>query len=145
MRVRSETTDAILARTRGLSCGRLTAEGSKKVEILRERVGLRPCRDEVRLEPEWFQLDLSTGKVFTHGTAASGATPDSARYASRQPNPGHGVPSQQVSRLVVHNYGHGGGGWTVAIGCAEEAAHHAVVQLAQYRDALAAVSARAHL
>ncbi|MEV8593897.1 FAD-dependent oxidoreductase [Streptomyces sp. NPDC052012] len=50
--------------------------------VLEHRVGLRPARDEVRLE----------GEQLTEG------------------------------RLLVHNYGHGGAGITVAWGCAEQAA-----------------------
>jgi len=52
-----------------------------KVEILREKVGLRPCRPQLRLEKELFH----NGK-----------------------------------KLVIHNYGHGGAGWSTCFGCAFE-------------------------
>jgi len=57
------------------------------VEIVQVKVGLRPTRPSVRLEPEWFM----DGK-----------------------------------KLVIHNYGHGGSGFTVCWGCAKE-----VVQILQ--------------
>jgi D-amino-acid oxidase len=50
----------------------------KNVEIISESVGLRPVRDEIRLEPE----NLS-------------------------------------GKLVIHNYGHGGAGFTLSWGCAQ--------------------------
>jgi len=52
-----------------------------KIQILQEKVGLRPCRDEVRLEGEFFE----NGK-----------------------------------KLVIHNYAHGGAGWSICFGCAFE-------------------------
>lgn len=55
------------------------------VEIVQVKVGLRPTRPTIRLEPEYFQY----GKD---------------------------------KKLVVHNYGHGGSGYTVAWGCAQEVA-----------------------
>ncbi len=56
-----------------------------EVEILGERVGLRPGRTEVRLELEHFSNDL----------------------------------------LIIHNYGHGGAGFTLSWGCAEEVLRYA--------------------
>eukprot|EP01112_Ceratiomyxa_fruticulosa_P008150 TRINITY_DN2108_c0_g2_i1.p1 TRINITY_DN2108_c0_g2~~TRINITY_DN2108_c0_g2_i1.p1 ORF type:complete len:340 (-),score=65.46 TRINITY_DN2108_c0_g2_i1:46-1065(-) len=53
----------------------------KDVEIVQHKVGLRPARDPIRLEPEW---------------------------------------QQDGRKLVVHNYGHGGSGFTVSWGCALE-------------------------
>jgi len=53
----------------------------KEATILETKVGLRPYRDEIRVEAE---------------------------------TPYNGL------RLLVHNYGHGGSGWTVCWGCAEE-------------------------
>lgn len=61
-------------------CAALAPE-FKKVEIIGESVGLRPARDEIRLEAEDF----------------SGKT-------------------------VIHNYGHGGSGFTLSWGCAQEVA-----------------------
>lgn len=52
----------------------------KQGEIIGESVGLRPARDEVRLEKEEF------------------------------PN----------KKCVIHNYGHGGSGFTISWGCAQE-------------------------
>lgn len=52
----------------------------KGVEVLGSRVGLRPGRTEVRLEPEQISPDCK----------------------------------------VIHNYGHGGAGFTLSWGCAEE-------------------------
>jgi len=51
------------------------------VEILQVKVGLRPTRPTIRLEPQWYM----DGK-----------------------------------KLVIHNYGHGGSGFTVCWGCAAE-------------------------
>ncbi len=51
----------------------------KNVEIIQEKVGLRPVRDEVRLEVEVFG-----------------------------------------DKYVVHNYGHGGAGYTLSWGCAND-------------------------
>jgi D-amino-acid oxidase len=50
----------------------------KNVEIISESVGLRPVRDEIRLEPESVS-----------------------------------------SKFVIHNYGHGGAGFTLSWGCAQ--------------------------
>lgn len=50
----------------------------KKVDILDIKVGLRPARKEIRLEPEKFG-----------------------------------------SKTIIHNYGHGGGGFTLSWGCAQ--------------------------
>lgn len=55
-----------------------------EARILEERVGLRPYRDEVRLESE-----VITG------------------------------------RAVIHNYGHGGSGYTLSWGCAQDVVQHA--------------------
>lgn len=52
----------------------------KGVQILGSRVGLRPGRSEVRLEPETLSTDCK----------------------------------------IIHNYGHGGAGFTLSWGCAEE-------------------------
>jgi D-amino-acid oxidase len=51
----------------------------KNVEIISESVGLRPVRDEIRLEPENF-----------------------------------------CGKFVIHNYGHGGAGFTLSWGCAQD-------------------------
>ena len=51
-------------------------------------VGVRPCRDEVRLELEWKE--------------------------------GH---------PIIHNYGHGGSGWTIVWGCADDVVHLAKLAL----------------
>ncbi|QDV68171.1 D-amino acid dehydrogenase small subunit [Rosistilla carotiformis] len=74
--VRADESKAIVER-----CAAIVPE-IRDAEILGATVGLRPGRDQVRLE-----LDLS------------------------EPN-----------RPVVHNYGHGGGGYTIAWGCADEVA-----------------------
>jgi D-amino-acid oxidase len=63
--------------------------------ILEHRVGLRPARPRVRLEAEHAGGD--------------GGGPDRG-------------PDRGTGRLVVHNYGHGGGGVTLSWGCAREAA-----------------------
>lgn len=70
-------TQDILRKTKALS------PHFDKADIVQVKVGLRPTRDVIRLEPEFFQ----GGK-----------------------------------KLVVHNYGHGGSGFTVAWGCASEVA-----------------------
>jgi len=57
------------------------APNFKEVTILETKVGLRPYRDEIRVEAE---------------------------------TPYNGL------RLLIHNYGHGGSGWTVCWGCADE-------------------------
>jgi len=53
------------------------------VEIVQVKVGLRPTRPSIRLEPELFQ---------------------------------------EGKKVVIHNYGHGGSGFTVCWGCANEVA-----------------------
>lgn len=65
--------------------------GLKHVPTLYEWAGLRPGRNEVRLEPEI----LSTGKI------------------------------------LIHNYGHGGCGVTLAWGCAEDAVKIVQTQFAK--------------
>lgn len=69
---RDADTQAILARCRR------AAPATGDVQVLETRVGLRPCRDAVRLEAE------------------------------RRP-----------AGSIVHNYGHGGSGFTLSWGCAE--------------------------
>lgn len=71
-RPRDADTQAILARCRAV------APSVGEAQVLETRVGLRPCRDAVRLEAE----------------------PRGQGY-------------------VVHNYGHGGSGFTLSWGCAE--------------------------
>lgn len=63
--------------------------------ILEHRVGLRPARPQVRLEAEH--------------AGGGGAAPRPAADGG-------------TGRLVIHNYGHGGGGVTLSWGCAREAA-----------------------
>ena len=51
----------------------------KEIEVIGETVGLRPARNAVRLEPEYFG-----------------------------------------DKVAVHNYGHGGSGFTLSWGCAKD-------------------------
>jgi len=72
--------------TRGIidRCSKLYKTLEKpKLDIIREKVGLRPCRPAVRLEKELY-----------HGG----------------------------KKVVIHNYGHGGAGWSTCYGCAFEVA-----------------------
>lgn len=65
----------------------------KSAEIMKHQVGLRPARDKVRLETE-----IKRTASGTEGTRGKSEV------------------------RIVHNYGHGGAGVTLAVGCAEEAA-----------------------
>lgn len=58
--------------------------------IIRQLVGLRPSRSSIRLELTTLANTTSTAK------------------------------SQSASLPLIHNYGHGGAGWTMSWGCAEE-------------------------
>lgn len=73
LEVNPEDTKEILRK-----CGQLSLQ-FKNVEIISESVGLRPMRDEIRLEAEGFG-----------------------------------------DKTVVHNYGHGGAGFTLSWGCAQD-------------------------
>lgn len=57
----------------------LIAPKLKNIEVISEQVGLRPAREEVRLEAENYG-----------------------------------------SKIVIHNYGHGGAGFTISWGCAQD-------------------------
>ncbi|KYQ89370.1 D-aspartate oxidase [Tieghemostelium lacteum] len=72
-----QDTDEILKRVAAIS----PKFSRRKLEILGVKVGLRPSRYEIRLEPELLQDN---------------------------------------SKLLIHNYGHGGSGFTVSWGCAQE-------------------------
>ncbi|WP_420127943.1 FAD-dependent oxidoreductase [Longimicrobium sp.] len=75
--------DARMLRTIEEWCRWLEPDLGEGYEIVAEKAGLRPGRNEVRLEPEVFD-----------------------------------------DCTVVHNYGHGGAGFTVAWGCADEVVRH---------------------
>jgi D-amino-acid oxidase len=77
LEVDERDTDGILRRTASLNG--LTADPG----IVETKVGLRPGRDEIRLETEKLSDD----------------------------------------RVIVHNYGHGGAGFTLSWGCADEVVH----------------------
>lgn len=64
------------------------------MEVLEVKVGLRPARSEIRVETEAFdggkRVRTNLDLLASHNARA---------------------------QIVVHNYGHGGSGWTVAWGC----------------------------
>jgi D-amino-acid oxidase len=60
---------------------------------------------------------LGTARILEHRVGLRPARPRVRLEAESADGPGHGA-----GRLVVHNYGHGGGGVTLSWGCAREAA-----------------------
>jgi len=82
--VRPQTTKDILSRAD------LLVPGLGSAPVIKELVGLRPARSELRLELE---------------------------------------PATSLLPPVIHNYGHGGSGWSLSWGCAEEVLRLASVTL----------------
>eukprot|EP01135_Chromosphaera_perkinsii_P010273 Nk52_evm15s2085 gene=Nk52_evmTU15s2085 len=94
--VREEDTMGYLERCRALVGGELL---SGEYELVQTCCGLRPARKGgVRLELEMVEAEMNT--------ESSPAGERRRRKTVRKP--------------VVHNYGHGGSGWTIGPGCAEE-------------------------
>lgn len=95
----------------------------KHAELLDHWVGLRPGRVRLRLEPE----------TLSHGVLQQAAE----RAAAAQKKVSHGVDEVHsavgLGRLqglkVVHNYGHGGSGLTLAWGTAGDAVQLALQML----------------
>jgi glycine/D-amino acid oxidase-like deaminating enzyme len=81
-------------------------------------VGLRPVRDEVRLE--CYEMARPLG-------AAGQEAPDS------------GESPRSGSVVIAHCYGHGGCGITLAMGCAEDLVSNHLLPLMEKRRAIAAV------
>ncbi|MBY0360152.1 MAG: FAD-binding oxidoreductase [Candidatus Obscuribacterales bacterium] len=85
--------DDKVAKTIMTKCTELVPELAR-VQVLEHKVGLRPGRNQIRLELESF----AAGEELSCGGCA------------------------ERDFAVIHNYGHGGAGFTVAWGCAQEVA-----------------------
>lgn len=109
--VSEEDTKGILERCGGL----YKILEPSKVDVIREKVGLRPCRPEVRLEPELFHLGR---KLVIHNYGHGESLPLSLsslpllfHFDSEILHP--------LSFFALH-LSSGGGGWTTCFGCAKE-------------------------
>jgi D-amino-acid oxidase len=64
---------------------------------------------------------LGSARILEHRVGLRPARPQ-VRLEAEGAGPGGDGPGDGTARLVVHNYGHGGGGVTLSWGCAREAA-----------------------
>lgn len=76
--------------------------------------------DAIRARCIALEPDLAAAKVLSHAVGLRPGRPEVCLESARRPG-----------GVLVHNYGHGGGGVTLSWGCAEEVARHAAAAIPQ--------------